>query len=272
MVKTRGGVNTSGKATKGKKDGKSSDDASRVAEPPVVEVEAQNVNGSIPPVETTQEAAPQIHIFYLPWVYYTNVQNLDNPRPEGFGDSSCADVDDVADVSEHTTAPSVGDSKGKTAELTNIYVNVNDVGIVIDNPKEGDVNMSSVGDIMTEVRGRPSSEDLVENVTPSVRDTYMDDVEVMGFYVPSATGTEDVIARLADNDVAPSVVDINAEEVEIPENAGQENKKSKKRNHKSGAERRNVYAGEPSEPKKKLSKEEKAAKKARRTTESQKGC
>ncbi|GAA0151323.1 hypothetical protein LIER_10065 [Lithospermum erythrorhizon] len=46
MVRTGGGVNTSDKATKGKKKAEESDDnACRVVEPPVVEFEARNVKG-----------------------------------------------------------------------------------------------------------------------------------------------------------------------------------------------------------------------------------
>ncbi|GAA0174118.1 hypothetical protein LIER_41982 [Lithospermum erythrorhizon] len=206
MVTTRGGVNTSGKETKVKKKAEeSSDDACRVVEPPVVEVEAQNVKlrklktkgkwlkapvstknkggenlvfnptpiRNIPPVDTTlevtQEAQPLIHNFHLPWVDYSNVRELINPKPRNLsskdddiggdgshdeiptmqdgivetiapivegrvGDSSCVDA---ADLSEYTAVPSAADSMGKTAKPSNISINIGDVGRGVDNPKGG---------------------------------------------------------------------------------------------------------------------------------------
>ncbi|GAA0175688.1 hypothetical protein LIER_28812 [Lithospermum erythrorhizon] len=117
----------------------------------------------------------------------------------------------------------------------------------------------------------------------------MEDVEGIGFYIPSATNTKDVTTGLADDDVTPSVVDTGAEaddlpeqiveptmgegvadtlnadieEVEIPENVDQEKKKSKKRKNNNGTERRDADTGEPSEPKNKMRKEERATKRAR---------
>ncbi|GAA0141075.1 hypothetical protein LIER_02301 [Lithospermum erythrorhizon] len=121
-----------------------------------------------------------------------------------------------------------------------------------------------------------------ENVTPSVRDIAMEDAKVVASMdVPSVDGTsnvtegrEDVTPNVADNGVGAGnlseegakpivgegVVDtLNTEEVKIPEATDQEMKKSKKRKHKKGTDE-----GEASEPKKRLSKEERAAKRARR--------
>ncbi|GAA0174288.1 hypothetical protein LIER_27712 [Lithospermum erythrorhizon] len=98
--------------------------------------------------------------------------------------------------------------------------------------------------------------------------------------IPSVVDTELVIAKVADEGVTPSVTDTDAETVGhmerptigqgiddtvdadiqevIPDDFGQK-KKSKKRKHKKSAD-----VGESSLPKKKLSKEEGAAKKARK--------
>ncbi|GAA0176193.1 hypothetical protein LIER_29231 [Lithospermum erythrorhizon] len=134
MVRRRGGVNTSGKETKGKKKVEDSgDDACRVVEPPVVEAEAQNMKGqklktkekwskatismrkkgdedlvfnptpirSIPPLDTTHEVAkkvqPLIHNFYLPWVAYTNVREIDNSKPRNLSNKD----DDIGGDGSH---------------------------------------------------------------------------------------------------------------------------------------------------------------------------
>ncbi|GAA0185556.1 oxidoreductase [Lithospermum erythrorhizon] len=87
---------------------------------------------------------------------------------------------------------------------------------------------------------------------------------------PSVVDTSVGIADLPEERVEPNVgegvtdtLDVDTEGLEILEDAGQGKKKSKKRKHKSGAEKRNVDVGEPSEPKKKLSKEERATKRAK---------
>ncbi|GAA0173489.1 hypothetical protein LIER_41535 [Lithospermum erythrorhizon] len=125
---------------------------------------------------------------------------------------------------------------------------------------------------------------MVENVTPCVRDIAMEDDDGMtSMDVPSAAGTDGLTAGR--EDVTPSIdntgvdtaslleeridpivgegvtdtVNVDIEELEVPEDVFHEKKKSKKRKHKSGADTR-----EPSEPKKKLSKEERATKIARR--------
>ncbi|GAA0169308.1 hypothetical protein LIER_23826 [Lithospermum erythrorhizon] len=179
-------------------------------------------------------------------------------------------------------------------------MNIGDVGSGVNNPEEGSVNVSSfddpeegsvnIGDAEGD-EGRPTVIDTDndtekdENVTLSVRDTAMEDVEVMtSMDVPRADrtsnvtkGREDVIPNVVDTGagvgnlpkekkraeptVGESATDtLNTEGVEILEAASQEKKKSKKRKHK-----RNANEGEASEPKKKLSKEERAAKKAKRT-------
>ncbi|GAA0141465.1 hypothetical protein LIER_02602 [Lithospermum erythrorhizon] len=248
---------------------------------------------SIPPhvgstQEVAQEAQPQIHNFYLPCVDYTNVRNLDNPRTNvdnrdanvggdesnyeilieknvvkdamdpivegGIEDSSCVEADNIADLLEHPTAPSVADSKGKTDEPSNISINVDNVGSGVDNPEGMDVNVSSTDDTMNDTSKQPSAEDLGKNVAPSVIGTVME--ETTSIDVPSADGTHDVTVER--EDVTPSVTDTDAD-VETHEEDGQEKKKSKKRKHKRGDDK-----GEASEFEKKPSKEERATKKVRR--------
>ncbi|GAA0139414.1 hypothetical protein LIER_35082 [Lithospermum erythrorhizon] len=83
--------------------------------------------------------------------------------------------------------------------------------------------------------------------------------------VPSAADTNGLTDGI--EAVTPSVADtgvgvadtLNAKDLEIPENVGREKKKSKKTKHKKGGDE-----GEASEPNKKLSKEERAAERARR--------
>ncbi|GAA0139332.1 hypothetical protein LIER_00898 [Lithospermum erythrorhizon] len=151
----------------------------------------------------------------------------------------------------------------------------------------GDENVSSVGDTKTKVVERPSNDDLVETVTPSVRDTGMEDAKDMeSVDIPSVPGTNDLTAgntdmipSAADNgdDVAdlpeeiaePTVaeginntVNVDIEDLEIPDDASQEKKRSKKMKHKSTTDRRDADVGESSKPKKKLSKEDKVSKRA----------
>ncbi|GAA0168015.1 hypothetical protein LIER_22832 [Lithospermum erythrorhizon] len=146
MVRTRGSVNTSCKETKGKKKvEKVDDDACRVVEPPVVEVEVQKLKKqkklkrskgegsktpistkkkgddeevlspmpirSLPPMSTihevTEEVQPKIHNNYLPWVDYTNMRNLDNSRTEV--DDRDVDVGGDESKSEIPTEKNVAD-------------------------------------------------------------------------------------------------------------------------------------------------------------------
>ncbi|GAA0162298.1 hypothetical protein LIER_18421 [Lithospermum erythrorhizon] len=227
---------------------------------------------------------------------------------------------DVADVSKPSVVPTVDDITGKTFEPSLMLEKSDIAG---DGVPEGDnVDVSYVDDMVTEgvkipsteglsEAGDPSVRDTVdglmenvppggdvvsptvidavndpvvgETVTPSVRDTNMEDAEGMDFYVPSATGFEDVTAGGAKEGMIPCVADSGVKTVDlpersapivsqgveetldadledvVPEDAGKE-KKSKKMKHKKVAD-----DGEPSEPKKKLSKEERAAKCARKT-------
>ncbi|GAA0168382.1 hypothetical protein LIER_23109 [Lithospermum erythrorhizon] len=156
----------------------------------------------------------------------------------------------VADLLEHTVVPSAANSLGKIVEPSNISVNIGDMGTSVDNPGGGSVNVSSVEDNMTNVDERPSADGLSEDVTPSVRDTTVEDIEGMeSIGVLSDAGIDGLSTEGGDEDVALSVVDTVLMLLE--------NKKSK---NKSGAD-----VGEPSELKKKLSKEERAAKRAKRT-------
>ncbi|GAA0175214.1 hypothetical protein LIER_28438 [Lithospermum erythrorhizon] len=210
-------------------------------------------------LETTQDATPKIDNFYLSWVDYTNVRNADiddrdadirgdeshskiptkedvveepiAPIVKGrVGDSTCADV---VDLLEHPAGPSAADSIGKTVEPSNMSVNIGDVGSGFDNPEGGSVDVSSTDDTMTDAGKQASAERSVRRRTePTVGE-----------------GVDDTL-------------NVDIEELEIPEDAGQEKKKSKKRKHKRSAD-----VGERFEPKKKLSKEERAAKRARRAEE-----
>ncbi|GAA0138601.1 hypothetical protein LIER_34959 [Lithospermum erythrorhizon] len=170
MVKTRVGVNIFGKETKGKKKKEeTSDDACIVVKPQEMEDKGQNVKGQkkskvkrgkgegstttpttrkrcLPPLDTTQEMAPQQPTLYLPWVDVTNVREIENPRPEAegrdadvggdeptviptegesigeaippivegrFGDSSHDETVEVVGLLEHSVASSAADSVGK---------------------------------------------------------------------------------------------------------------------------------------------------------------
>ncbi|GAA0186811.1 hypothetical protein LIER_34099 [Lithospermum erythrorhizon] len=237
---------------------------------------------SIPLIDTTQEAsrgeAPLIHNFYLPWVHYTKVRELNNPISsrvnvdddvggeesydaihveedalgegiapiveEGVNDSSCAEMSDVADVSDPPANPSVEGTTGKTAEPS--VVSKKFAGDVSENVPEGDsVDVSHVDEIVTKGVKIPSTIDLGENVDPSVKDTMnglkdgstsggdvlqptvtesFKDMAVEGMYIdrPGAVDTG-VVSQGADD-----TLDVDIEEV-VPKKAGQEKKKSKKR-------------------------------------------
>ncbi|GAA0158727.1 hypothetical protein LIER_15674 [Lithospermum erythrorhizon] len=178
------------------------------------------------------------------------------PIVEGrVGDSSYAETGDVPNLSKHIVAPSAADLMAKIVEPSNFSESVVDVDAV----------------------ERPSADDLMETVTPSVGDIAMEDAEGMeSTNIPRAAGIEDLIAEVDDVvtpttiDTSPEVNDLLEEREEpivveeIPEDAGREKKKSKKRKHKSGAEKRDVDVREPSELKNKLSMEERTAKRAMR--------
>ncbi|GAA0142980.1 hypothetical protein LIER_03761 [Lithospermum erythrorhizon] len=276
MAKTRRGLNTLGKATNGKKKGVgTSDDTCMVVEPPVINKGAQKAKSRrskaqfsttmedepvfnpmpiriIPPIhvvhDPTMEVTPAIRNNYLPWVDYTNVRELDNPKPsmanmedddvggekshdeinveenvigeevapivkERVIDSSCAEMSETSDVSKLSITPSVNASEGFYS-LRGRYVRATDT------ITEGmDADIPSVTDTEAETAGNMER----PYVGQGVDDTLDDDIHEV-----------------------------------IPEEAGPK-KKCKKRKHK-----KSVDAGESSVPKKKLSKEEKASKKARK--------
>ncbi|GAA0161321.1 hypothetical protein LIER_17664 [Lithospermum erythrorhizon] len=152
------------------------------------------------------------------------------------GDSSCADAEDL---SEHPTVPSVVDSMGKTLEPFD--VSIGDMGSGVDNLEGGSVNVSIADDTVSDAGKQPSVKNLgecvdpsvkdnvdglkesvpirgdearptvngpvkVENVTPSVKDTTMEDAEGMKMMdVPSAAGTHGMTRGR--EDVTPSVTD-----------------------------------------------------------------
>ncbi|GAA0185756.1 hypothetical protein LIER_33044 [Lithospermum erythrorhizon] len=89
MVKTRRGLNTSGKATKRKKKGVGlSDDACMEVEALILNQEAQKMKGKELTVKGKKSKGLgstkfDVNNNYLPWVDYMNVCELDNPRPSG---------------------------------------------------------------------------------------------------------------------------------------------------------------------------------------------
>ncbi|GAA0160646.1 hypothetical protein LIER_17154 [Lithospermum erythrorhizon] len=197
MVKTRRGVNTSSKATKGKKkDVGPSDDSCMVGEPPVVQIEAQNVKGQKPKTKGKASVLTQQVREEEP------VRELDNPRSskenadddvggeecydaihveedvlgegiapiieEGVNDSSCVEKSDIVDVAEPSVVPSVDDTNGKTTEPSGgdeLELSVSDS--VKDTSVEGiNVDIPSATDIMKE-----TVEPIDESINPSVVDT-----------------------------------------------------------------------------------------------------
>ncbi|GAA0171293.1 hypothetical protein LIER_25361 [Lithospermum erythrorhizon] len=193
MVKTRRGVNMSGKETKGKKKAIGpSDDACMVVELPVMNKEAQKAKGkkskvkrkgpkapvstsmeepvlspihirSLPPVgathEVTQEETPEIHNFYLPWVDYTNIRELDNPRSSRVimdddvgGDESHDKIQEEEHVIGEAIAPIVEErvidsSCGEMSNAGDVSEKV--ASIVGDDVPEGDsVDVSHVDDMV----------------------------------------------------------------------------------------------------------------------------
>ncbi|GAA0149515.1 hypothetical protein LIER_08666 [Lithospermum erythrorhizon] len=239
MVKTRRGLNTLDRATKWKKKGVGpSDDTWMVVEPLIVNQEAQKTKGrkaktpvstsmeeeqvfsptkirSIPPIDTsqddTQEGVSLIHDNYLTWVDYTNVRELDNPRPSRV----TLENDDVGEEKSHDE------------------INV-----------EEDIIREELAPIVEEIVIDSSGAEMPEvaNVSdppafPSVKDTTgMDGFSLGG----------DLLEPTVDDNIKGNVVEVN------PENAGPKKKSTKKAN-----------AGESCEPKRKLSEEERKAKRAR---------
>ncbi|GAA0184563.1 hypothetical protein LIER_31851 [Lithospermum erythrorhizon] len=218
-------------------------------------------------------------------------------------------MSEVADASDPSVKPSVEDTMGKTVEPSIVSdKSVDDVGK--DTP-EGDGVDGLHADMVTEGVEVPSTKGLGVNVNPNVEDTLnrvkdstpsggdvlrpsIDDsvkdtvAKGMDANIPSVVDTEPVTAKVVDEGVIPSVfdkdtetvgnieeptvgrgvddtMDANIQEV-IPKDGGQK-KKSKKRKHK-----KSVEAGESSVPKKNLSKEERAGKRARKAERKAKGC
>ncbi|GAA0172411.1 hypothetical protein LIER_41329 [Lithospermum erythrorhizon] len=218
-------------------------------------------------------------------------------------DSSCADA---ADLLEHVVVSSDTALMGKIIEPSNVYVNVGDVSRGVDDSEGITVNVSNVNNTITDAgkqasvenfgkavdpsvketvdglkenapikgdEGRPTiintGNDTTkdEDVTPSVRDTTMEDdaglTDGRETVTPSVadTGTND---DLSEGGAEPTIgkgdaYTLNTEKMEIPEDDGQKKKRSKKRKHEKGTDE-----GEAFEPKKRLSKEECAYKRVRR--------
>ncbi|GAA0163497.1 hypothetical protein LIER_19345 [Lithospermum erythrorhizon] len=235
------------------------DDACKVVEPHIVEEKTQKLKGhkksrkgkgegskalvstkrrgddtrvlnptplrSIPaPVDTTYEvtnvAQSQIHNNYLPWIDYTNVRNLDNPRTEV--DDRDADVGGDESKSEIPTEENVADET-----ITAIV----EEGIEDYSCSEGAANLSEHSAV-------PSDTDFMGDVTPSIAD--------------NGAGAVGLSEERAEPTAGDGVADtLNTKDVEFPKSVSQKKKKSKKRKHKKG-----VDEGEAFESKKKLSKEE----------------
>ncbi|GAA0184205.1 hypothetical protein LIER_31493 [Lithospermum erythrorhizon] len=152
----------------------------------------------------TEEAAPEIHNNYLPWVDYTYVLELDNPRPslvnqdddvggeefqgeisveedvigkvttpiveEKVIDSSVADVISTADMLEPFVIPSVVDTTSKTTDSS--LVSKKAVNVDGDNVPEGDsVELSHTKKTETEEVVMLSTEGLGVFIYPSDKDT-----------------------------------------------------------------------------------------------------
>ncbi|GAA0169825.1 hypothetical protein LIER_40837 [Lithospermum erythrorhizon] len=183
MVKTPRGLNKSGKATKGRKRGVGlSDDACMEVEAPILNQKAQKIKG--------KKDVPDVNNNYLPWVDYTNVCELDNPRESGTNrdddlggewshdelgveekvigeevvpiveerviDSSVADMSEAADVSDPSVNPSVEDTTGKTIEPSVVCDRSTDK--VGEHVLEGDgVDVSQAYETVTEKVRSPSA-------------------------------------------------------------------------------------------------------------------
>ncbi|GAA0156931.1 hypothetical protein LIER_14307 [Lithospermum erythrorhizon] len=240
---------------------------------------------SVPPAgtiqEVTQEEAPLIHNFYLAWVDYTNVQELDNPKPsfvshdedyvgadeshdeiptmqdvigevttpiveENVIDSSCTQATGTVDVSEPSVIPAIDITSGKTAEPPLVSEKSTDVA-GDDDPKGDNMNVSHADDIVIEGVKIQSIEGLVRlGCDPGVANP--------GVANPGADIVECVV-RPAVSQVVGDTLNDDIEE-DIPEDDGQE-KKSKNRKHKK-------FVDESYEARRKLIKEERAAKRARK--------
>ncbi|GAA0184252.1 hypothetical protein LIER_31540 [Lithospermum erythrorhizon] len=174
-----------------------SSDPCRNNETQVVEVEAQNVKRqkNLLPLDTTQEMAPRQPTLYFPWVDVTNVRETENPRPDAEGCNA-----DVGGNKPHSAIPTKGDSIGEA------------IPPIVEG-RFDDPSHAEVGDAVE----RPSAEDLVETVTPIVKDIDVENAEGMELIgIPSTAGTDDLTVGHAEDDVTPSAADTGAKTADLP--------------------------------------------------------
>ncbi|GAA0149747.1 hypothetical protein LIER_08850 [Lithospermum erythrorhizon] len=165
---------------------------------------------------------------------------------ERVNDSSVAEMLEVADVSDPSVKPSIEDTTGMEVPSTkglgvDVNPSIEDMleGLKVSAPTWGDVLEPTVDD---------SGKVLV--------------VEGIDVDVPPVVDTEPLTAKAVDGGVLLNVTHICVETADIQEVTHEDvaqKKNSKKRKHKKVIE-----LGETSKPKKKLSKEERAAKRARK--------
>ncbi|GAA0173681.1 hypothetical protein LIER_27247 [Lithospermum erythrorhizon] len=154
---------------------------------------------SIPPLpiddEVSTEEVPAIHNNYLPWVDYTNIRELDNPKSglvndddvggeksqvviddeenveeeadepiveERVFDSSCAAVSETTGMSEPSVMPSVDDRSDMNNEPS--VVAEADRDVVESTDLDGE-------NVVPSGVEEPSTDDLGEREDPSVKDT-----------------------------------------------------------------------------------------------------
>ncbi|GAA0162713.1 hypothetical protein LIER_18745 [Lithospermum erythrorhizon] len=174
---------------------------------------------------------------------------------------------DVGRDEPHTVIPTEGDAIGDSissivgdsshAELVEVVDLSEPIGAPVVNECIGDdVNVSSVDETVTSMAKKQSTEDLVENITPSVKDITMEDVESMETTnIPSVAGTDDIhvgILKMEETNVVKGVGDTlidDTAETKIPGVAGQEKKKKSKKTIT-----RLVLVKPLTKPKRKLSK------------------
>ncbi|GAA0179099.1 hypothetical protein LIER_29930 [Lithospermum erythrorhizon] len=157
---------------------------------------------------------------------------------EEVNEFSCVEMSDATDMLDPPATPSIDDSTGKTVEPS--VVSEKSVGDVGEDVPEGDgVDVCLPDDIVTEGVKIPSTKELGENVDPSVKDT------VDGLKDGSSSWGD-----VLDPTINESVKDTTVESMDVDRSAV------------AGIEP--VTAKPADEPKKKLSKEEREAKRARK--------
>ncbi|GAA0150636.1 hypothetical protein LIER_37151 [Lithospermum erythrorhizon] len=299
MVKTRTRLNTLGRETKEKKKGIGpSDDACMEVDAQTVNQEAQKAKGQ----KSIVKDIPEFHNNYLSWVDYTNVRELDNPRPSRINRD-----DDVAGEGSHdeirVEEDVVGgvDTMGKTIEPSVVIEkSISDIGE--DVPEEDSIDVSQADEIVTVGVKSPNGDALGKNVKPSIEDimhglkdgsttrgyvleSHVDDCgkdtvdEGMDADIPSVVDPDHVITKAADEGVTPSVNDTDAETAGNMERPTGEqgvddtmdtdiqeviHEDTGQKKSKKRKHQKNTDVGKSSKPKKKLSKEERATKKARK--------